>query len=152
MRASNDAITQEGRVMTMDPEHMKERNIETYRSIVTHSSAAIKAVMLVNGGSAVALLAFMGNVWKENGASAVPDIIWPMVFFVAGLSLGTLTAGTAYLTQFTLYRENTRIATGKWWDDHELWLQWSIGLLILGLVCFVVGGIWAAYEFSQTGK
>ena len=127
----------------------EDRLNETYRSMVSHGSAAIKAVMLANGGAAVALLAFLGNVWGSDCISSAPNMFWPMLAFVIGLVSGTLSAATAYLTQLALYRQD-QIALGliqpisRWLDEHVRWLWVSIGSVAISLSLFAAGGIGAA--------
>jgi uncharacterized membrane protein YidH (DUF202 family) len=128
----------------LDQEIRRDRIIETYRSMISHSSAAVKAVMLINGGSAIALLAFMRNIWKPETAGQMPDIILPMVLFVFGLFLAAFAAGTSYLTQFTFYREDLGYSIDRWWKKHSLWLYISVGSFFLGLFFFVAGGVFAA--------
>ncbi|MCO7512692.1 hypothetical protein NJH77_25965 [Serratia fonticola] len=76
-------------------------NLENYRSVIAAGTNASKACMLLNGGAAVALLAFMGNIWnKENQIAAVSQISYGILSFCAGVLLAVLCMGSIYLSQF----------------------------------------------------
>ena len=72
-------------------------NNEWYRendgSTIALSQAAQRNLILINAGSAVALLAFMGNLLTKEVKVApfVPAMAW----FAAGVVLGALTSGLA---------------------------------------------------------
>ena len=57
--------------------------IETYKSLITLSIEGFKFCALANGGAAVAILSYLGNVSAKG--SAVADMRCPMAAFLAGL-------------------------------------------------------------------
>ncbi len=120
------------------PEHL----IETYKSLIQLGTFGLKFIQIVNGGAAIALLAYLGNVTKSGGEA--PDLVWPMTFFIIGLILGGLATVTAYLTQLHLYNEGLGVVQS---GEHKLWLWASIGLCVLGLASFAVGSLTAAKAF-----
>lgn len=52
-----------------------EHSIETYKSLVQISIAGLKLLALFNGGAAVALLAYLGNIAGKGVAA--PDVRFP---------------------------------------------------------------------------
>lgn len=74
---------------------------ELFKSVILTGQNALKSAVLINGGAAVALLAFIGHVWKAaDGDSALLKLLAaPLVSFVAGVLLAAVAAGTTYLSQ-----------------------------------------------------
>jgi hypothetical protein len=112
-----------------------EHAIETYKSLISISTDAFKALQLLNGGAVVALLAYLGQM-----APAHPAVVFhakiPLGLFVAGLTTGTLVYITSYLTQLTLHGENIGANTdGK----HKKWLWLSFALGMASVVLFSIG-------------
>ena len=66
----------EGQRMGFDQDHA----LETYKSMISLGTEALKALLLINGGAIVALLAFLGQV--PNGAIRAKFSFLPMSFFV----------------------------------------------------------------------
>lgn len=117
---------------------------ETYKSLMLYGSGAVRYVLLVNGGSVIALLTFMGNLLKSPGPA--PDMRGALGFFLLGIVLGGAAHLTAYLTQLALYNEGN----GNFLErDHVYWLRWTIGLVILGVSSFGTGSILALIELGQ---
>lgn len=79
---------------------------ETYKSLITISVEALKTLALVNGGAAVAILAFLGNLASRTPAVHLPNMTWALVCFAGGLFLTVLAFIVAYLTQLQLYNED----------------------------------------------
>ena len=117
--------------------------IETYKSLITLSIEGFKFAALANGGAAVALLAYLGNV-AGKGASA-PDMRCAMAAFLAGLAACGLAMLFAYLTQLKLLNESRNGERPKL--SHG-WLLWSaIVLFVCSLVFFGVGSWQAVVGF-----
>ncbi len=132
------------------PDITKEHLIETYRGMIALATGALKAVLFLNGGAAIALLAFLSNIWGWEGDSGALDLVVPMIWFVAGLVMGGVGFLTAYLTQLALYNESL-LPYKKFagWRDHRRWLWITIGTVSLSIVCFGAGAIVAALRLSQ---
>jgi hypothetical protein len=73
--------------------------IETYKSLVTLSTEGFKLCALANGGAAVAILAYLGNVAGKDPPVPVPDMRCAMGAFLAGLVFCGFGMFFAYLTQ-----------------------------------------------------
>jgi hypothetical protein len=95
----------------------------------------IKALLAINGGAAVALLAFAGNIAKNGGnaASVASHLANSLLGFGLGTLLGALGFLTAYLTQLQYGRGGESFRPAHWWH------RATYALVILSALAFVVG-------------
>lgn len=115
--------------------------LETYKSLVTLSTEAFKFSALINGGAAVAILAYLGNIAGKE--KVVPDMRCAMFAFLVGLSLCGFAMLFAYLTQLTRLND---ISNNR--DPSRSWkLPVTILLFTLSLITFIVGAWLAATSF-----
>ena len=131
--------------MAPSPDIHREHLVETFKSLQPIAASALRAVLLTNGGTAGALLAYMGH-----GASVdfrPPALYYPMTCFIGGVAAAGLGHVTAYLTQLALYNESRGMRL-PWWCRHPLWLWISVGLAVLGLIAFAAGALCAARTLS----
>lgn len=99
-------------------------DLEMFKSIIETGQNALKAFVLLNGGAAVALLAFIGKL-AEVSRLHIPLFAAPLKFFVIGAFLSVASSGLTYLTQ-VMYSEK-----GKWRNCAGITLH--LGTIILGL-------------------
>jgi hypothetical protein len=122
---------------------MKENWLETYRSLITLSIEGFKFSALANGGSAVALLAYLGNVAGKG--IPTPDMRCPMLAFLIGLTTCGLSMFFAYLTQLKLLSE---IGSPEEARFTHSWFLWSaIVLFALSIIAFGSGSWLAVIRF-----
>ncbi|CAI0727058.1 hypothetical protein [Serratia grimesii] len=89
-------------------------NLESFRSVIATGANASKSCMLVNGGAAVALLAFVGNIWNKNpNAGAVAELAYGILFFCSGVGLAALCTGITYIAQYC-YASADSDSDSKW--------------------------------------
>lgn len=117
-----------------------ESNLEMFRSVITSGQNAIKSSLLLNGGAAVAMLAFIANIARDKAERAAyfAPSIEP---FAYGALAIVMTSGLTYLGQSCL-------AEAKM---HKLgrWLQGAcIFFGIVSYVCFV-WGLWRTYAILK---
>jgi hypothetical protein len=90
-------------------QHVSTWQLESFKQVITLGQSAIKSITLINGGAAVALLAFIGHL---TSATTTKLQILPFAeslrFFVAGVFFSALASGTTYLSQ------NFYDYDGKW--------------------------------------
>lgn len=130
-----------GAPMSNDPQH--DDWLETYKSLITLSTEGFKFCALANGGAAVAILTYLGNVVGKGFAA--PDMSCAMAFFLAGLVLCGAAMLVAYFTQ--LSRLN-RLSEGK--DPSKDWrLLVAIALFVCSLVAFALGSWKAVVAFRK---
>lgn len=99
---------------------------ETYKSLMQYGSMSLKFVMVSNGGAAIGLLSFAGNLIAKQEQAM--DIHIPMIIFVLGIVFGGLGMASAYFTQLSLYEENQK---AKPQGGHQRYLWACIILVIL---------------------
>lgn len=117
--------------------------IETYKSLITLSIEGFKFTALANGGAAVTLLAYLGNIFGKGGTA--PDMRLPMAAFLAGLALCGAAMLFAYLTQLKLLNESGNDQRPKL---PHAWVLWTaIILYALSLVAFGIGSWQAVIRF-----
>jgi hypothetical protein len=120
----------------------KEHAIETFKSLVQISLEGLKLLALFNGGAAVALLAYLGNVAGKG--QPVPNMRLPMACYIVGLIACGIAFLSAYLTQFWLYNESIgNLKRGR----HVKYQIAGIVFALLGLAAFAVGSCVAAWRF-----
>lgn len=120
----------------------EEHAVETFKSIIQISLVGLKLLALFNGGAAVAVLAYLGNVAGKD--LPVPSMWLPMLCFVMGLIFcgGAFLAG--YFTQVFLYNESTKqMPAGR----HHRYQIVAIICAVLSLAGFSVGACLAAWSF-----
>ncbi len=125
----------------MTSDFQTEHAIETYKSLVQISVAGLKLLALLNGGAAVALLAYLGNIAGKGVAA--PDVRFSMGSYLVGLVLCGLAFAASYLTQLRLYNESIG-ASGSGTGRHQLWLWAAMILALLSLAAFAIGSYSAA--------
>lgn len=110
-------------------------------SLVTLGQGAIKAAMLINGASAAAILAFVGQVWSERFvSSALTSAKCAVFLFALGVIVGAFSTVFAYFAQLFYYR-----ATGEGFNEKaertkaEVVRHVALALVVLSFVCFVIG-------------
>lgn len=120
--------------------------VETYKSLMQFSGGALKFVLLANGGAAIALLSFVGNLYSKGGMP--PDIRLAMILFVIGIVLGGVATVTAYMTQLILYNETLGQLNQDGPRSHGFWLWLSIFLICLGVAVFGAGSLVATFALN----
>ena len=113
--------------------------METYKSLISISVEGFKYLALINGGAAVALLAFLGNLTK-NGKPA-PALHWPMLWFLIGLAACGAAMFFAYATQLKLLNEINRSRTVP--VSHSFLLYVAMACYVVSLGSFCIGA-WQA--------
>lgn len=84
-------------------------NLEMFRSVILAGQSALKGALLINGGAAIAVLAFIGNLAaKGSGHEEMIDLFsLPLFLFTLGVLCGAVSFGTTYMSQFCYSREKT---------------------------------------------
>jgi hypothetical protein len=110
---------------------------EQTKSLISMSQSAIRLVLTINAGAAVALIAFLGNAVGKN-ANAVADLFaGSLVVFATGVAVAALVSVGSYVTQF-LYGEDESPTKQSWARRlHVVTLiGWFCGLGVFGWGCF----------------
>ena len=81
-------------------DHVNTWNLEGFRQVIALGQSTLKSIMLINGGAAVALLAFLGSLVSAKTRS-VPLLSFAnsMQAFVWGVFLAAVAYGLTYFSQ-----------------------------------------------------
>ncbi|EMF5054508.1 MULTISPECIES: hypothetical protein [Serratia] len=133
-------------------EHMKliaSANLESFRSVISTGANASKSCMLVNGGAAIALLAFVGNIWsKDTAAAAVTELAYGVLFFCFGVLCAAVCTGITYLAQYCY----SNVDIGNDNDEKSGWKIAGGGFNIVAILSAIASlilfgyGCYSAYE------
>lgn len=85
-------------------------------SVITLGQNAIKTASLINGGAAVALLAFIGNVWDKGVDRATAILLARSIsIFAAGVLSTALGSGATYCSQHLLVSGRNTLGRSFQW-------------------------------------
>lgn len=106
--------------------------LENDKAVLNLSQAAVRTLVLVNAGAAIALLSFVANIWQKG--TDVSPFVGGLAWFCLGVGAATLTAALSYFTQL-LYGSR---------DDKELSLakllhKTTVVIGFASLIIFAVG-------------
>jgi hypothetical protein len=78
---------------------------ETFKGLINLSIEALKALLLINGGAAVAILAYLGNMASRPSVVRLATMKDALSCFAFGVLVTALAFIVAYFTQLRLYFE-----------------------------------------------
>ena len=90
-----------------------QQDLELLRSLVSTSGSAAKTSLLINGGSAVALLAFIGHLVTTGNSPAIRLFALPLGFFATGVFFAALASSIIYFVQWRFYHQKS-VARARW--------------------------------------
>jgi hypothetical protein len=119
---------------------------ETYKGLITLSAEGLKLLALVNGGAAVAVLTYLGNLVSHTTAGGhSPDLKCALQWYCGGLFATTVAFVLAYVTQLALYNEEIKTRHGKSVRRlHAVVLWITVSLALFAAVAFWMGCLSAA--------
>ena len=125
--------------------------LHTDRAAVEIGLVALKTAILVNAGSVVALLAFVGQLWSSDKAT-MAIVLQSTKWFVWGLIAGGVGAGVAYIyssgVTWQKLRDLQEVSSGAEDLKPANWAPRAIRGAALGMVALVVASyglfIWGA--------
>lgn len=118
---------------------------ENFRGVIMQGQGVIKITSLINGGAAVAMLAFIGTLIKEG--RIYPGLLHifslSIFLFVIGVLASALSSGTTYLFQACYGQGSSK--------SHKLFVSGlhvsGITLIIISYLCFFLGSMEAIEAF-----
>ncbi len=120
---------------------MEEWRVENLKGAITLAAQTIKSLEIVNGGAAIAILTFYGNLVSSSDTDVPidkPSIVVALTVFGGGVLFATLCSIFAYLSQrFAAVQHRGELLC--------FYIAVSMGLLS-GL-CFLAGTVAAAASF-----
>lgn len=78
-----------------------------FSAYTEYAKMVLQTIFLMNGGGAVALLAFLGSIDPENGVAVVApeNIKLAIYYFVGGVVAGVAATAFAFATEFTRFHD-----------------------------------------------
>lgn len=117
-------------------------NQEMFKSVILAGQTALKSCVIMNGGAAVALLAFIGSVWnKSTDIEVLKLLLISMILYVAGVLCGVVASGLTYLGQ-TKYAEQ-KMKSGN------IIRGITISIVIISYLVFLAGSVLAFCAFWE---
>jgi hypothetical protein len=118
-----------------DNQHNNETSLESYRQVLAVAQSTIKSAVLINGGAAVTLLAFIGHLsTSEFSKFTILPFADALRLFVLGVLSASIATGCMYFTLLFYESEKTwhpRVGTAF----HLV----TIGLVAFALILFALG-------------
>lgn len=126
------------------------RQFEEFQMInektVDTSNLFLKSALLVNGGSAVAVLGFVANIAKVKSDYSVllVGVTDALLWFAWGVAASMVALSLAYLTHYAnLVRINAGQEDKTWWDANKRIIHFLAAVVaVASIFCFLRG----AYE------
>jgi predicted alpha/beta hydrolase family esterase len=88
------------------------QNVEMLKAVFQFGGAALKSAILINGGAAVALLAFMGAIFVGK-PDVSKELTCPLMTFTFGVLSAAIASGTSYFAQY--YYSSKNDSAGNFW-------------------------------------
>lgn len=122
--------------------------LEVFKGANERGGAAIRSAMIINGGSAVALLTLLGHVASiPHAALPIQLITKALSFFVGGVWCALIATGLAYLTAIcVVVSGDAQLSTWKRWKKRIARTTNVLAILFvtLSIACFTCG-CWKSY-------
>jgi len=125
------------------------KSLEMFKAVLETGQTAIKSATLINGGAAVALLAFLGSSSTSKDAGLINNLHilnYALIAFVVGVAFAGITSGLRYISQ-AIYSEV--METGKWRAWGNCIRNAAIFFGCLSFITFLAGSGIAARAFCS---
>lgn len=118
--------------------------LEAFRSVIAVGANAAKSFMIINGGAAIALLAFLGNIWNKNSTpEATAAIAGSLLIFCMGVLCSGVCSGFTYLSQYCT--ANSGLGEKKPWKNAAIITNCIAILAGFGSLALFAYGAFATY-------
>ena len=116
-----------------------DSSLEMFKAVIHFAGTTLKMLFWLNGGAAVAMLAFLGNIWSKCPSSVIASgIIKALWFFCLGIVVSVICCGFSYFCQVCF----TEISKPQWLGSI---LRITVVLCGCGTIWFFLRGIYAVY-------
>lgn len=122
----------------------EEAILEQFRSVITIGSASLKGSLLINGGSVIALLAYLG---KTGTSLCVLWFVISIFVFCIGISLALTANVLAYVAQLKHLNQLKNNQTGN--PAGTPWGYSAVACVVASIITFMLGVGFASYGFLQ---
>jgi hypothetical protein len=138
--------SEKGELMTISKDELFKRSLELSKTSNEHSRAASQACILINGGAATAVIAYLSK--DKLDPSVIPYVTWSLSGYCLGVLFAALmlfcaTHALDYFSQYWLRRADevefeSYLTTGyRWWYSYH-------SCTILTFFFFALGSFWFA--------
>jgi hypothetical protein len=117
-----------------------DSELAVLQAVISFASLAIKNLMLLNGGAAVAILAFVGHLVANEQQGLASEFSGALTLFGVGALLGGVVSGLSYLAQVAFHAATNSHWIGKLGEPLRIS---AILCAISGYTVFGVG-LWRA--------
>jgi hypothetical protein len=122
--------------------------VETFKGLINLSIEALKALLLINGGAAVVILAYLGNL-VSHPVAHLPNMENALLCFAGGVFATALAFIAAYFTQFRLYyEERARHMGQRFCTLHWIGIGIATVFVLVSASAFAAGCWTAAAAFQ----
>jgi hypothetical protein len=123
-----------------------EFGLAAYKSMIEAAQSGLRVLMVINGGAAVALLAFLGNVLAAGNPTARLPLSLPAI----NGAMATFVAGVALASGSSIFRFFTYLASANEWRKRETAFNAvAIALGASSLAAFILGACGAYRSFPH---
>jgi hypothetical protein len=124
------------KVWEIQENHKNASDTEMFRSVIEAGYNALKSAIIINGGGAVALIAFLGGLIEKDStnqvsASLVPSMGYALLVFIFGVGFAGTANGLRYLSLLSF--------VGSWYKVGCSFTWASIFLGCLSFAAFFTG-------------
>ena len=95
-------------------ENLTEFTRQNYEAAFKSGQIALRTVVLVNGGAAIAVLFFLSAIAAKVSVAQISVVAHSLIWFVAGITCGLIALTCAYLTN--LYDANVGTSVSQTWQ------------------------------------
>jgi len=131
-----------------------ETDLKLVNAALEAGTTAVKSVFLLNGGSAVAILAFLGKTIEQLAIKQQHLVGYALIVFGLGVFAAGAANGFRYLAQHNYSKEFQAGVSGsdavKLRDQGDMWRGWTIGFTVAAFCLFLIGlGMSSAIFFVE---
>jgi len=136
MEAAIDAGENDLTDVHLERQELTAGEIEQIRTVNSAGDAALRAVLLINGGAAVALLGFLAHLVAKDATSSIRTFSFALLYFGAGVFLTALAK---------CFKYNALYADG-WF---KFWNRACVVCATFGLAGFLGGLLHSFFAFAN---
>lgn len=127
-----------------DIDSENSRYLARRESTIQAGLTAVKTALLITGGTATALLTFIGHLATRNGSEQVALMAYPLLLFVTALLSVGIASGVTYVSERAKLE-----GTGCFYKLAPLFNIFA-GVCVFFAYVLYGWGAWAAYEAFST--
>ncbi len=123
--------------------HERTQSLLWEQGALDFATLALRSVILINGGAAVALLAFLAHLWTSEGrhAAIIAPVFESLSEFVIGIAAGVAACGVGYLA--------TYFNSGALQMDPDRYKRLRLTFFWIGGLCHIAAVVLVAYSFLR---